>query len=161
LGLVALVVLLLVIAVSWQSFASIADRRAYLPPEKLVDVGDYRLHILCQGEGSPTVILDALGDGTSAHWGWVQPAVAKVTRVCDYDRAGRGWIDPSVPTDESRQVFSTMQQELLPLSTNSAYREVKGASHASLVLDEAHAAQVAAGIVEVVEAARNGTSLMP
>ncbi len=93
LSIVLLFVLLAAAGASWQWLASQADARAYPPPGELIDVGGHRLHLFCMGEGSPTVILDALGDGTSAHWGWVQPAVAKSTRVCAYDRAGRGWSD--------------------------------------------------------------------
>lgn len=53
-----------------------------------------RLHLVCQGQGGPTVILEAgLGD-TSAAWHLVQPEVARVTRVCAYDRAGLGLSDP-------------------------------------------------------------------
>jgi pimeloyl-ACP methyl ester carboxylesterase len=29
----------------------------------------------------------------SAAWGWVQPDVAQVTRVCTYDRSGLGWSE--------------------------------------------------------------------
>lgn len=321
LGLLLLVVALIGLGAAYQWFASAADRRAYPPPGELVDVGGHRLHIVCIGEGAPTVILEALGDGTSAQWGWVQPLVAEKTRVCAYDRAGRGWseagpaprdgstvaqelhtllvnagiagpvvfaghsfggmvgriytdlypedvaglvlvdsglpalrsermpaevhdkdasdlelmnaapwmarlgifrligndstlpepqrsyakafyasnglwdsllaeaqalpltdeeveatgsledrpllvvaatqgwLNPNGPADESRRIFNTMQQELLPLSTNSAYREVEGASHASLVMNEAHAAQTADAILAVVEAVRTGAQL--
>jgi pimeloyl-ACP methyl ester carboxylesterase len=31
----------------------------------------------------------------SPYWAWVQPEVAKTTRVCAYDRAGRAWSEPS------------------------------------------------------------------
>lgn len=41
------------------------------------------------------MILDAMGDGTSVNWAWVQPDVGRKTRTCAYDRAGRGWSDPS------------------------------------------------------------------
>src|SRR5687767_10381057 len=66
--------------------------------ETLVDIGGRRLHLSCSGAGSPTVILEAgLGD-SSAIWKAVQPAVAAVTRVCAYDRAGRGKSDPDPRT---------------------------------------------------------------
>jgi pimeloyl-ACP methyl ester carboxylesterase len=53
-----------------------------------------RLNLVCQGQGFPTVILEAgLGD-TSAAWHLVQSEVAHVTRVCAYDRAGLGLSDP-------------------------------------------------------------------
>src|SRR5512147_114574 len=67
----------------------------YPPPGQIVDVGGYRMHINCMGEGSPTVILDAGNGESSLDWALVQPEVAKQTRVCAYDRAGYGWSDPS------------------------------------------------------------------
>lgn len=323
LGMLLLILLVIGLGAGYQWMASAADRRAYPPPGELIDVGGHRLHIVCMGEGSPPVILDALGDGTSAQWGWVQPVVAEQTRVCAYDRAGRGWseagplprdgqtvarelhtlltqvgidepvvfvghsfgamigriytesypqavaglvlvdpglpalrsermpaeahaqtaadvelmnaapwmarlgifrllgnepslpepqrsyaqafyasnalwdallleaqagpqtdaqveaagslgdrplmivaatqawLDPNAPADESRRIFNTLQQELLALSTNSAYREVAGASHASLVMEQAHAAETSDAILAVVSAVRNGTRLAP
>ena len=64
-------------------------------PGQLVDVGGYKLHINCIGEGSPTVILEAGWGDYSTTWAYVQPEVVKNTRVCSYDRAGHGWSDPS------------------------------------------------------------------
>jgi pimeloyl-ACP methyl ester carboxylesterase len=62
--------------------------------DALVDIGGRRLHVSCVGTGSPTVILEAgLGD-SSETWRAVQPAVAGFTRVCSYDRAGKGTSDP-------------------------------------------------------------------
>ena len=70
------------------------DARAYPPPGQLVDVGGHRLHLHCTGSGSPTVILEPGGGASSSDMAWVAPAVAQHTRVCVYDRAGRGWSDP-------------------------------------------------------------------
>jgi pimeloyl-ACP methyl ester carboxylesterase len=54
----------------------------------LVDIGGRSLHLRCQGEGSPTVILEAGGYGTPSEvWRAVMLPVAKQTRVCSYDRA--------------------------------------------------------------------------
>lgn len=64
-------------------------------PGQLVDVGGYKLHLNCMGEGNPTVILEAGWADYSATWTFVQPEVAKTTRVCSYDRAGYGWSDSS------------------------------------------------------------------
>src|SRR4051794_25474200 len=47
------------------------------------------IHIKCMGTGSPTVILTAgLGD---SEWQKVQPQVARVTKVCFWDRYGSGF----------------------------------------------------------------------
>jgi pimeloyl-ACP methyl ester carboxylesterase len=62
-----------------------------------VDVGGYDLQIACAGQGSPAVIIeDALGVSTleSGGWGTIMQAVAGVTRICVYDRAGLGTSDP-------------------------------------------------------------------
>jgi pimeloyl-ACP methyl ester carboxylesterase len=64
------------------------------PPGKLIDIGGHRLHLLCSGEGEPTVILESGLGGYSVDWGLVQPQVAKFTKVCSYDRASYAWSDP-------------------------------------------------------------------
>jgi pimeloyl-ACP methyl ester carboxylesterase len=84
---------LMLLGALYESMAEASDARVYPPPGKLVDVGGYRLHINCAGTGAPTVVIDAgLGDW-STMWAWVQPEVAKTTRVCTYDRAGNGWSE--------------------------------------------------------------------
>jgi len=65
--------------------------KQYPAPGQLVDVGGYKMHINCTGQGSPTVILEAGMGNYSLYWANVQPDVARFTRVCSYDRAGYGW----------------------------------------------------------------------
>ena len=72
----------------------------YVHAQHLVDVGGRRLNILCVGAGSPTVILDAGLGADLTTWRLVQPAIARTTRVCSYDRAGVGFSDPTtLPRD--------------------------------------------------------------
>jgi hypothetical protein len=62
------------------------------------------MHLYCTGSGSPTIVLEA-GWGVSTPvmgWGNFQPDLAKITRVCSYDRAAwagasrsRAWATPS------------------------------------------------------------------
>ena len=62
-------------------------------PGRLIDVGGHRLHIDCTGTGSPTVVLEpGLGEPSPA-MAWITAGVTPSTRVCVYDRAGRGWSD--------------------------------------------------------------------
>jgi pimeloyl-ACP methyl ester carboxylesterase len=97
-----LVVGLLLIACG-AAYEAIAERRdlaRFSPPGRLVDIGGRRLHLLCSGAGSPVVILEASGLGTYRDWINVQPAIARETQVCSYDRAGLGWSDPGpLPRD--------------------------------------------------------------
>ena len=67
--------------------------------DSLVDIGGRRLHLSCTGSGSPTVILEAGMGDSLATWKAVQPAAAEITRVCSYDRAGRGTSDPDPRTE--------------------------------------------------------------
>ncbi len=90
-------------------------REALSTPGQLVDVGGYRLHLQCVGQGSPTVVLDAGLGSFSLDWGAVQPQLATTTRVCAYDRAGLGWSEPG-PLPRSPQQFA---DELHVLLTNA------------------------------------------
>jgi pimeloyl-ACP methyl ester carboxylesterase len=72
-------------------------------PGQLVDVGGHRLHLHCTGSGSPTVVLEPGAGASSSQLGLITPAVARDTRVCVYDRAGRGWSEPAdTPQDAAR-----------------------------------------------------------
>ena len=79
----------------YENVSEARDRRFNPMFGRMVDVGGYKMHIDCSGEGSPTVILESgLGD-TYLSWRKVQPQIAKFVRVCSYDRAGLGYSDAS------------------------------------------------------------------
>jgi pimeloyl-ACP methyl ester carboxylesterase len=85
-----------------------ADARAYPMPGQLIDVGGHRLHLNCTGSGSPTVVLEAGGGEMSSNMGWIAPAVARDTRVCVYDRAGRGWSEPADTPQDGTQIATDL-----------------------------------------------------
>ncbi len=95
----ALLALLVLVAVgvacgaTYQWIATRRDLAGTPPPGRLVDVGGHRLHLWCAGDGSPAVVLESGLGGASFDWGFVQPEVARFTRVCSYDRAGMGYSD--------------------------------------------------------------------
>ena len=103
LGLIALIVILGLLGATYQVAASKADEKRYPPPGRLIDVGGYRMHIHCLGAGSPTVIFDSANLGTVSNWAWIQPEIARTTRVCAYDRADLGWSDLSPTPNDTRQ----------------------------------------------------------
>jgi len=103
---VRLLIFVLVLAIAgviYQTAATESDQRKYPPPGVLVNVGGYKMHIYCMGEGSPTVILDSANMGTVSNWAWIQPELAKSTRVCAYDRADSGWSDLSPQPNNTKQ----------------------------------------------------------
>lgn len=110
----ALLVFLILVGATYQSVSTALERREFPHLGRLVDIGGHQLHIYCTGTGSPTVVLEAPAAGMSAVWGWVQPAVAAITRVCGYDRAGLGWSEagdqPFEPSEVPGQLHALLER---------------------------------------------------
>ncbi len=99
---IALGVLLLAGA-TVQGVMTAFDRQRFARPGQMVDAGGHQLHMRCTGEGEPTVVLDAAALSTSAEWAWVQLEVARLTRVCSFDRSGLGYSESGdAPYDPTR-----------------------------------------------------------
>lgn len=92
LGITSGLILLQIISPLYKTYSSL---RAQHAPGKMIDIGGYKLHAYCSGEGKPSVILDAGFSCFSIVWELVQPRIADFTHVCSYDRAGLGWSDTS------------------------------------------------------------------
>jgi len=79
------------------------DTRHYPMAGQLVDVDGHSMHLNCTGTGSPTVVLEPGAGDMASTMAWIAPAVARDTRVCVYDRPGRGWSEESdAPQDGTR-----------------------------------------------------------
>ena len=85
------------------------DARRYPAPGQLVDVGGHRLHLQCRGSGSPTVVLEPGLGGASTDFAWIAPVVAQDTQVCVYDRAGRGWSDPTDEPQDAAHIAADLR----------------------------------------------------
>jgi len=114
-GLLVFVFIVSITGIIYQTAATESDKKNFPPPGNLIDVGGFKMHIYCVGEGSPIVILDALSGGFSSYWAWVQPEVAKQVRVCAYDRAGFGWSE----NDSQPESPQRTAQNLHTLLTNA------------------------------------------
>ena len=90
---VAVLLALVSVGGGYQTIGEAADAAASPMPGQLIDVGDHSLHIHCTGSGSPTVVMEAGGGAMASDLELVSTAVAGETRVCLYDRAGRGWSE--------------------------------------------------------------------
>jgi pimeloyl-ACP methyl ester carboxylesterase len=92
----------------YQSLGTAADAKAYPMPGQLIDVGGHSLHLSCTGSGSPTVVLQPGAGEMSSNHGWIASAVASDTRVCVYDRAGRGWSEPASTAQDATQIATDL-----------------------------------------------------
>jgi pimeloyl-ACP methyl ester carboxylesterase len=116
---VAALAALLTLGVLYQQIGASRQRRRFPPPGRLIDVGGHRLHVRCEGSGSPVVLLESGIAASSLSWAIVQPAVAAFTRACSYDRAGLAWSDPpSCP-----RTFDRIVDELEAVLASIAPRE--------------------------------------
>jgi pimeloyl-ACP methyl ester carboxylesterase len=105
---VFVVLLLCAIGGAYETYREHLDQGKYAMPGRLIDVGGHKLHINCTGTGSPTVVLEpGLGEPSTA-MAWIAPAVTKVTRVCVYDRAGRGWSEAASGPEDGVQTATDL-----------------------------------------------------
>jgi pimeloyl-ACP methyl ester carboxylesterase len=87
---------------------------AYLSQEHTVTIdGNRRIHLVCMGAGTPTVVLSAGRGDWSVTWSRVQPVVAKITRVCAWDRPGFGFSSPSPAMQNVDATTSDLEAALL------------------------------------------------
>lgn len=111
------VILLLLLAIpflvaiggaAYQIISTKRDTASHPAPGLMIDVGGHRLHLICQGHGTPIVIMDAgLGDSWLT-WSKTQPEIATRTQVCSYDRAGFGYSEPGPYPRDSRQIVAEL-----------------------------------------------------
>nr|WP_228061147.1 MULTISPECIES: alpha/beta hydrolase [unclassified Coleofasciculus] len=98
-------ILLLVSTTLYQAIACWIENRKP-PPGQLFDVGGYRLHFYVAGEARPTIILDHSLGGIEGYF--LVEELARLARVCIYDRAGYGWSDHSPYPRTSNQIVAEL-----------------------------------------------------
>src|SRR5262245_6986177 len=87
--------LLVLIGALYQFIGTRRDARRHAAPGRMIEVDGQRLHVVCAGSGTPTVVCEAGIAASSLSWLGVLRDVAVFTRTCAYDRAGLGWSAPS------------------------------------------------------------------
>lgn len=110
-------------AITWLAGRSARNNlmRQYPAPGQLVDVGGYKMHINCMGEGTPTIVLEAGHSDFSVHWALVQPEVAGFAKVCVYDRAGYGWSESSPHPRTSETIVRELHTLLINAGVAKPY----------------------------------------
>jgi pimeloyl-ACP methyl ester carboxylesterase len=56
-------------------------------------VGEANMHVVCQGSGSPTLVLQPGIAGGALDWLPLMEELSDTTRVCAFDRLGQDWSD--------------------------------------------------------------------
>jgi pimeloyl-ACP methyl ester carboxylesterase len=111
LGVVVLVVAAPVMGWIYQLAMEARDDARFPPPGRIVDVDAHRMHIFCQGSGSPTVIVEQGIGAQSLGWAPINERMSAITTVCAYDRAGMGYsdaLDHATPATEVARRLHTL-----------------------------------------------------
>jgi pimeloyl-ACP methyl ester carboxylesterase len=112
----------LLVGFVYEQIAEQSYVKTHQAPGQLFQVGDHQLHIHCTGSGSPTVVLEAgLGETSYSMAGWIAPAVAQVTRVCVYDRAGYGWSEAAADARDAIAVTTDLHTLLAQAQEKGPY----------------------------------------
>jgi pimeloyl-ACP methyl ester carboxylesterase len=112
-----------------------AEPGPYLTPQRLVRVGKGRtINLICLGHGSPTVILSAGLGSWSVVWRWVQPPLARSTRVCAWDAAGFGFSSPSSEPQDAVHLTEDLEQTLKEANVAGPYLMVGHSAGAFVAL---------------------------
>lgn len=104
------------------SLAPLTAARADEPISQQVDVGGYKLTLASQGQGGPTVVIEA-GMGLAAvesdEWAAVCEEIAKTNRICRYNRAGLGSSEaaptqPRTSRDMAKDLHALLTKAKIP-----------------------------------------------
>jgi pimeloyl-ACP methyl ester carboxylesterase len=99
------------------------------------------LHFVCMGKGSPTVILTpGLGNAAFEAWSKVQPDMARITRVCSWDRPGWGLSDGTATSLTVETTTADLEAALAAGSIPGPYVMVghSAGSYESLLYTDRH-----------------------
>lgn len=72
-------------------------------------------------QGLPSVLLEHGGTAMSVQWGWIQPVIARHTRVVAYDRPGLGWSEASPERLEAQQAVDDLYLALQKAGIQGPY----------------------------------------
>jgi pimeloyl-ACP methyl ester carboxylesterase len=95
----------------YHQFASYRDRQSPTYPGKLVVTSDGKIkHLEVRGTGDLTIVVDASLGGVEGYL--LIDELAKIARVCIYDRAGYGWSESSSAPRTSQQIVNELHDLL-------------------------------------------------
>ncbi|MFM2061500.1 MAG: hypothetical protein RLZZ507_1170 [Cyanobacteriota bacterium] len=95
---------------TYHQITSFQENSKIPPIGKLIDVGGHKLHFYCAGKGKITIIVDHSLGGIDGYF--LVDELAKISRVCIYDRAGYGWSQSSYKPRTSEQIVKELRSLL-------------------------------------------------
>lgn len=94
LGILVVLVSLPILGAAYHQVISVRNKDRYPAPGVFVQTNDAKLHMVCKGQGTPTIFLDSgIGADATLTWKSLAEDLSKKTKTCYYDRAGYGWSE--------------------------------------------------------------------
>ena len=124
---------------------------ALVPADRVVEVGDLKLHIRCAGERraeTPDVVLEAGAGNGADTWRDVQTPISAFARVCSYDRPGMGTSDALSQPQSAIEVVETLHGLLQAAAEPGPYVLV-GHSYGGMIV-RLYASRYAADVTGLV-----------
>jgi len=97
------------------------------------DLGEFKLHAIIKGEGSPAVIFENALGGTANYWDPIQNELSTFAQIVAYDRAGNGKSEMSPYTRTNSQMAKELHVLLTKLEIPTPYILV-GSSYGAFVV---------------------------
>jgi len=110
--LVQLLVIVLVVGRIFEVMAEARDDKRLPPPGQLFEVDGHLMHINCQGQGSPTVVVETGNGEQSLGWSEVNENMSRISRTCAYDRVGMGYSEPVDKPTSASDIAQNLQKLL-------------------------------------------------
>jgi pimeloyl-ACP methyl ester carboxylesterase len=116
---VGALLVLLAIGAWWERRQGRAFARTHPAPGRMVTLGDgRRLHLLCEGEAGPVIVVEQGAGEPSLLWRAIQEEARSFSRFCLYDRAGYLW-SPAAPgprsiEDRAEDLHAMLERAGLP-----------------------------------------------
>jgi pimeloyl-ACP methyl ester carboxylesterase len=101
-----------VLALITESYRKYRNEQQYPAPGELYQVNGHKMHVWCEGQGEPTVVLDAGASMFSSSWRWVMPEISPSVRICAFDRSGLGWSEPALPPYDGNSAANELDELL-------------------------------------------------
>ena len=116
----AIEIIFLIATTIYHQFASYRERQCLAPPGKLITDREGKVrHIYVKGTGDLTIIVDASLGGVEGYL--LIDELAKLTRVCIYDRSGYGWSEGASAPRTSQQIVNELHQLLTTAQISPPY----------------------------------------
>lgn len=99
-------ILFLLLTTCYHAISNKIEQKTIKPPGELIGIGGTEIHLYTSGEGNITVILEHSLGGIEGYF--LVNEIAKITKVCMYDRAGYGWSQSSWKPRTSQQIVKEL-----------------------------------------------------